>query len=98
MTLLVLHVICGALRQRSAIVRRLRDFAPCFGVWDGEMQLPRTPLGPQMSADELFSRLRQRGIFDLEGIRLVVIEPTGGVTALGEGEQAGQVIAAVERR
>ncbi|MBW3614738.1 MAG: DUF421 domain-containing protein [Actinobacteria bacterium] len=97
-TLLVLQVIAAALRQRFAIVRRLLDFAPWVVVRDGEIQLPRTPLGPQMSVDELFSRLREQEVFDLDGIRFVVIEPTGAVTVFREGQQAGQVIAGIEKR
>ncbi|MBW3555775.1 MAG: DUF421 domain-containing protein [Actinobacteria bacterium] len=86
-TLLILQVVAAGLRQRFAIVRRFLDFAPWIVVRDGELQLPNTPLGPQMSADELLSKLRERGVFDLEGVRLVVIEPTGGVAVLRDGDE-----------
>ena len=86
-TLLVLQVGVAALRQRSAGARRLLDFPPWVVVRNGRMELPATPLGPQMTADELLSSLRQRGVFNLDGLRLVVIEPTGGLSV----EHAGDV-------
>ena len=89
-TLLVLQVVAAGLRQRFALVRRLLDFAPCVVVRDGELRLPSTPLGPQMSEDELFSRLREQGVFNLDGVRVVIIEPTGGVSVEHSGERRGQ--------
>lgn len=85
--LLVLQVTAAGLRQRFAVVRRLLDFVPCVVVRDGQLRLPSTPLGPQVSEDELFSRLREQGVFSLEGVRVVIIEPTGGVSVERGGEQ-----------
>lgn len=71
----------------SAVVRRIVDFPPCVVVHDGELRLPTTPFGPQLSEDELLSMLRERGVFHLDGLRLVVIEPTGGLSIVREGEE-----------
>lgn len=90
-TLLVLQVTAAGLRQRFAVVRRLLDFPPCVVVRDGHLRLPSTPLGPQVSEDELFSRLREQGVFSLEGVRVVIIEPTGGVSVERGGEQKNDV-------
>ena len=89
-TLLALQVVAAGLRQKFAVVRRLLDFAPCVVVRDGELQLPSTPFGPQMTEDELFSRLRAEGVFNLEGVRVVIIEPTGGVSVERAGGRRGQ--------
>lgn len=89
-TLLVLQVGVAALRQRSAAARRLLDFAPWVVVRDGEMSLPATPLGPQLTADELLSSLRERGVFGLDGVRVVVIEPTGGLSVERDGGGGGK--------
>lgn len=85
-TLLLLQVAAGALRQRFALMRRLLDFRPYVVVRDGEQRLSTTPLGPQVSEDELWSMLREQGVFRLDGIRLVMIEPTGGVSIVRDGD------------
>lgn len=79
-TLLLLQVLAAAARQRWAAARRLLDFAPYVVVRDGDVHLPTTPFGPQMTRDELLSKLRERDIFQLDGLRLVVVEPTGGLS------------------
>ena len=76
-TLLLLQVGIAAVRQRSATVRRLLDFKPETVVDGGRVDLPTGPLSSQITWDELESKLRQRGIFDLENVALVVVEPTG---------------------
>jgi uncharacterized membrane protein YcaP (DUF421 family) len=76
-TLLLLQVGIAALRQRSATLRRVLDFKPETVVDDGRVHLPTGPLTSQLSPDELRSKLRQQGIFDLESVALVVVEPTG---------------------
>lgn len=85
-TLLVLQVVAAAVRQRFPAARRALDFAPYPVVRHGQVDLGAAPLGPQMTADELFSRLREQGVFHLDGIRMVVVEPTGGISVEREGE------------
>jgi uncharacterized membrane protein YcaP (DUF421 family) len=79
-TLLLLQVLVAAARQRWATARRLLDFAPYVVLRDGDPHLSTTPFGPQMTKDELLSKLRERDVFELDGLRLVVIEPTGGLS------------------
>ena len=86
-TLLVLQIAAAALRQRFALMRRIVDFAPCVVVHDGELRLPTTPFGPQLSEDEVLSMLREQGVFHLDGLRLVVIEPTGGLSIVRASEE-----------
>lgn len=87
-TLLLLQVLAAAARQRWAAARRLLDFAPYVVVRDGDLHLPTTPFGPQMTRDELLSKLRERDVFQLEGLRVVVIEPTGGLSVAREEASA----------
>lgn len=87
-TLLLLQVGIAALRQRSATLRRLLDFKPETVVDNGRLDLPTGPLTSQITWDELESKLRERGVFDLEDVALVVVEPTGGLSVrrrLSEG-------------
>ena len=77
MTLLVLQVGIGALRQRSSTLRRVLDFKPETVVEGDQLHLPKGPLTSQMTRDELHSKLRERGVFDLDDVTLVVVEPTG---------------------
>ena len=87
-TLLLLQVLAAAARQKWAAARRLLDFAPYVVVRDGDLDLPKTPFGPQMTKDELLSKLRERDVFELDGLRLVVIEPTGGISVIQGGTKA----------
>jgi uncharacterized membrane protein YcaP (DUF421 family) len=78
--LLGLQVGLAALRRRSRLVERALTFRPEVVVQDGEVQLP-TGLGTsQLSERELLSRLRQTGVFDLDGVAIVVLEPSGSIS------------------
>ena len=79
-TLLLLQVGIAAVRQRSATFRRILDFKPDTVVEAGRVHLPKGPLTSQMTQDELRSKLRERGVFDLDDVALVVVEPTGEVS------------------
>lgn len=79
-TLLVLQVLLAWMRQRSSLARRILDFPAEPIVRDGQMMLPSSPLSSQLSQDELESLLRQKGIFDLDGVRLVLLEASGGIS------------------
>ena len=81
-TLLILQVALAALRQRFSAARRILDFPPEEVVRDGAMTLPRSLLSSQLSPDELESLLRQKGIFDLEGVELVLLEPSGSISVV----------------
>lgn len=70
------------LRRRSAVARRVLDFAPEEIGRDGELALATSPWGAQLTADEVRSRLREKGIFDLSGVDLVVLEPNGKISVL----------------
>lgn len=80
-TLLTLQVAVGAARMRFPAVGRLIDFHPQVVLRDGTPQLPTTPLGPQLTERELRSKLREHGIFDPSQVAVVVLEPTGSVSA-----------------
>ena len=79
-TLLLLQVGIAALRQRSGTLRRVLDFQPETVVDAGRVNLPTGPLTSQMTSEELRSKLRQQGVFDLDGVMLVLVEPTGGLS------------------
>ncbi len=89
-TLLLLQVGIAALRQRSAMLRRLLDFKP-ETVVDGErVDLPAGPLTSQITLDELQSKLRELGVFDLDEVTLVVVEPTGGLSVRRRGSETSR--------
>ncbi len=79
-TLLGLQVGIGALRRRFPGLQRLLDFKPETVVEDGRLSLPRGPLTSQLTEQELWSKLRQAGVFELGNVSLVVLEPTGGIS------------------
>lgn len=84
-TLLALQVIAGALRQRSARVRRLLDFTPCVVARHGDLDLSAAPSGPQLTADEVLSKLRERGVYSLHDVNLVIVEPGGSLSVVPHG-------------
>ena len=79
-TLLAMQTLVGACRQRFPFLRRVLDFTPQVVVREGRMNLSSGPLGPQLTETELLSRLRQQGVFSLDGVHIVVLEPTGEVS------------------
>lgn len=91
-TLLALQVVAGALRQRSRRMRRLLDFPPCVVARDGRFELPATPWGPQLTADEIRSMLRQRGVHSLDGVHLVIVEPGGGLSVVRYEDAGGAML------
>lgn len=84
-TLLVLQVVVGWLRRRFAVLRRLLDFPPHVVAVDGELRLRATPTGPQLTADEVMSKLRNQGVYTLDGVHLVVMEPDGSLSVVPAG-------------
>lgn len=81
-TLLGLQVTIAAARQRWSVARRFIDFPPEKVVVDGELTLPTRPWSSQLSEDELRSLLRQKGYFDLDRLRVVLLEPSGGAISI----------------
>jgi uncharacterized membrane protein YcaP (DUF421 family) len=88
-TLLALQVGIAAIRQRSATLRRVLDFEPETVVQGGRVDLPSGPLTSQMTREELQSMLREQGVFDLDEVSVVVVEPTGGLSVRRVGERPG---------
>ncbi len=89
-TLLLLQVGIAALRQRSAMLRRLLDFKPDTVVNGKRVDLPAGPLTSQITLDELQSKLRELGVFDLDEVTLVVVEPTGGLSVRRRGSETSR--------
>lgn len=85
-TLLALQVTVAWARRRFARLRRLLEFAPEVVVSSGTIDLPRSLWRSQLTEDELWSQLRQRGIFDTESVVLAVLEPSGQLSVLRRGE------------
>ena len=79
-TLLGMQVLAAALRRRSGLARRLLEFEPEVIVRSGQIELPRGLMTSQLSEGELRSRLRHHGIFDLDAVALVVLEPSGEIS------------------
>ena len=95
-TLLTLQILIAAVRQRWGAARRLLDFSAETVVADGQLTLPSSPFSSQLSEDELRSLLRQRGHFELDGLRLVLLEPSGGqisIVSADDPPDAGEDVA-----
>ena len=78
-TLLALQTGLATLRQRSDRVRRLVDFEPEVLVHQGAPSLSRRPGSSQVTEEELWSRLRQKGVRLTSGT-LVILEPDGSMS------------------
>lgn len=84
-TLLSLQVVLGLLRRHVPRLRGVLEFEPQVVYRDGELQLPGNPLHAQLSEDELWSLLRQKGVFDRSAISVVILEPSGSISVLPAG-------------
>lgn len=82
--LLLCQVVVAAVRQRFASTRRILDFEPLRVFSNGKWDLRRSPTSAQLTEDELFAMLRQKGIFDLGDVRVVVLEPTGKLSVASD--------------
>jgi uncharacterized membrane protein YcaP (DUF421 family) len=89
--LLALQVALGALRRRSDRFDRALTFEPEVVVEEGRLQLPTGLATSQLTEGELRARLRQQGVFELDGVAVVVLEPSGGLSVSAErpAEQPG---------
>ena len=76
-TLLLLQVIVGFLRQRYPRLRRYLDFSPETVFENAKMQADRNPLGPQLTESELEAAIRAGGYSDREQVAVVVLESNG---------------------
>lgn len=82
LTLLAAQQIVALVRQRVPATRRVLDFSPEPLYSDGEMTLRQNPLTAQVTETELYSKLRHQGIASLDQVKLVILEPDGGISIL----------------
>lgn len=88
-TLLLLQVVVGLLRQRHPRLRRYLDFSPETVPEHGRMHADRNPLGPQLTADELEAAIRAAGYDDRERVAVVVFESNGTFSVIPKHGGAG---------
>ena len=87
LTLLALQVLVAWTRRRVPALRRFLEFEPEVIVRDGALELPSGLLSSQLTDEELGSRLRRQGVFDVSDLALVVLEPDGRISIVPEGSQ-----------
>ena len=87
LTLFVMQVLLGALRQRSSAFQSLVDFRPVALVREGRTDLRRAPTSSQLTTDDLTALLRRKGITDLSQVQLAVLEPTGKLSVLRSSDE-----------
>ena len=75
--LLVLQVLVAAARRRFSAVTRLLEFEPEVVLRDGDVQLGKSVLGPQLTWGELESALRQHRVLEVPAASVVLLGPTG---------------------
>lgn len=80
--LILMQLVIAWTRQRVAWTRKVLDFRPVEIIRNGRMELTSSPFGPQLTADEVRSMLRQKGVFDVENVRQVILEPDGKISVL----------------
>ena len=87
LTLFVMQVLLGALRQRSSAFQSLVDFRPVALVREGRTDLRRAPTSSQLTTDDVTALLRRKGITDLSQVQLAVLEPTGKLSVLRSSDE-----------
>lgn len=78
--LLALQTVVATLRKRSGTVRRLVDFQPEDLGRGSSLDLRSGPFGPQLTEQEVHSRLRDKGVFDPSQAASVILEPAGQIS------------------
>ncbi len=86
LTLLALQVAVAWARRRFARLRRLLEFEPEVVVSAGKIDLPSSLWRSQLTEDELWSQLRQQGVFDTDAVVLAVLEPSGQLSVIRCGD------------
>ena len=98
-TLLLLQVIVAAARQRFPIAVRLLDFRPYVVASGSKVDIRRSPLTAQLTEDDVLSRLRLRGVFDLAEVEVVVLEANGEISVIPRGTAlSAEMVAEINRR
>lgn len=76
-TLLLLQMALAGLRIAWPASRRLLDFSPQVVARDGQLHAMSSPLTAQMTAEDIASRLREKGFFEHDRIRVAILENDG---------------------
>jgi uncharacterized membrane protein YcaP (DUF421 family) len=80
-TLVVIHRVASLLRLRPAL-GKLFDHRIRVLVADGQLR-PRELHRCGLTDGDLFTQLRQRGVFAIDDVRYVLYEPKGTITVIG---------------
>ncbi|HEX6207873.1 MAG TPA: YetF domain-containing protein [Actinomycetota bacterium] len=78
-TLLLVQIGIALGRRKWAGLRRLVDLPPIVLVRDGRTA-ERGMRVPHLTRDDMLERLRREGVYGLDEVALLVLEPTGEVT------------------
>lgn len=90
-TLLAAQQVVAVVRQRVPAASRLLDFSPQPLYEDGHVQLRHNPLTAQVTAAELYSKLRREGVSSLDEVKLVVLEPDGRVSVIRSDQEMSEL-------
>lgn len=81
-TLLAMQVAVAYARKRFPRARKLLDFSARVIARDGRIDTSPDPLGAQLTEDDVWSMLRQRGFFDLGRVGVIILEPQGKISVV----------------
>jgi uncharacterized membrane protein YcaP (DUF421 family) len=81
-TLLLLQVALGAMRQQSGHFARLVDFRPVTVVENGQITLSQSPASAQLTEQDLRSLLRKQGVVNVDQVVRAILEPQGGISVV----------------
>lgn len=81
LTLLALQLLIAAARRRWEWLQRLVDFSPKVVMSEGKADIGEMGRA-QITHAELWSKLRQQGVFRKENVQLAIVEPTGAVSVV----------------
>lgn len=79
-SLVAAQLLVAYIRRRFPRTQRVLDFAPKVVARDGEIETSEGVWGPQLTRDDIMGMLRQQGIFDLNEVEVVILEPGGGLS------------------
>ncbi|HVM35753.1 MAG TPA: YetF domain-containing protein, partial [Actinomycetota bacterium] len=97
-TLLLLQITLGALRQRSPRLQAIIDFRPIAVLENGAFTNLSSPTSAQLTSADIESKLRSGGVSSLDDVALVVLEPDGSLSIFAADELDDELIRRVQER
>jgi uncharacterized membrane protein YcaP (DUF421 family) len=91
LSLLVLQKLFAYLALKYILVRKLIDYKPSIIVYDGKLNLKEMKK-QTYTVEDLISQAREKGIMDLNEIKMAILETTGQLSVYKKNDYKKQIL------